>query len=142
MLDASITENIALTSRRARIERDRVQQATHEAQIAEGIESHRQSYDTRIGEHGVQLSGGQRWHIGIARDFFKNADVLVLDQASSALDMAAEAPVTDAVNEFDPSLTIDVIVQREKMLRQCDMVPRLEDNFLILYGKYSEVVEV
>ncbi|MGY6629541.1 MAG: ABC transporter ATP-binding protein [Wenzhouxiangella sp.] len=140
--DSSIAENIALGEDPKNINMDRVRKAAQQAQIADFIETHRQGYDTRVGERGIQLSGGQRQRIGIARALYKsNADVLVFDEASSALDMATETAVMDAVNQLDPNLTVFIIAHRVQTLQRCDLVLRLEDGRLIAHGRYDEVVQ-
>ena len=138
--DASITENIALGISPERIDSQRVRQAAQQAQIAGFIESHRQGYDTRVGERGVQLSGGQRQRIGIARALYKNADVLVFDEASSALDTETETAVMQAVDRLDPNLTLFIIAHRVQTLRVCDLILRLEEGRLVASGSYEEVI--
>ena len=139
--DASIAENIALGENPRQINKDRVRRSARQAQIADFIETHRQGYETRVGERGVQLSGGQRQRIGIARALYKsNADVLVFDEASSALDMSTEAAVMDAVNQLDPDLTVFIIAHRVQTLQQCDLVLRLEDGKLVASGPYTQVI--
>lgn len=138
--DASITENIALGIAPEAIDQERVRRAANRAQIADFIESHRQGYDTRVGERGVQLSGGQRQRIGIARALYKNADVLVFDEASSALDTETETAVMQAVDRLDPNLTLFIIAHRVQTLRACDLILRLEEGHLVASGSYEKVI--
>jgi len=139
--DSSIAENIALGESPDRIDLERVRHAACQAQIADFIETHRQGYETRVGERGVQLSGGQRQRIGIARALYKtNADVLVFDEASSALDTNTETAVMEAVSQLASELTVFIIAHRVQTLRECDLVLRLEDGRLIAQGSYEEVV--
>ena len=138
--DASITENIALGVSSDNIDMNRVYRAARQAQIAEFVESHRQGYDTRVGERGVQLSGGQRQRIGIARALYKDADILVFDEASSALDTKTESAVMEAVDSLDPELTLFIIAHRVQTLRYCDIVIRLEGGRIIAWGDYEKVV--
>ena len=139
--DSSITENIALGVRLDRIDRDRVHQAARQAQIAEFIESHRQGYETRVGERGVQLSGGQRQRIGIARALYKKADVLVFDEASSALDTETESAVMQAVRHLDFDVTLFLIAHRVQTLRGCDLIIRLEGGSVHEVGGFESVIE-
>jgi ATP-binding cassette, subfamily B, bacterial PglK len=139
--DSSITENIALGDDSGQTDLAQVRQAAQQAQIAEFIETHRQGYETRVGERGIQLSGGQRQRIGIARALYKsNADVLVFDEASSALDSQTETAVMEAVAQLDPHLTVFIIAHRVQTLRECDLVLRLEEGRLVAQGSYEEVV--
>lgn len=139
--DCSIAENIALGETRDQINMERVRKAAQRAQIADFIETRRQGYETRVGERGVQLSGGQRQRIGIARALYKAVDILVLDEASSALDMATEAEVMEAINDLDPDLTVFIIAHRVQTLRECDLILRLEDGSLVAQNTYSKLLE-
>ena len=138
--DASITGNIALGLRPEHIDMDRVHHAARRAQIAEFIESHRQGYNTRVGEHGVQLSGGQRQRIGIARALYKEADVLVFDEASSALDTKTEAGVMQAVSQPDPNLVLFIIAHRVQTLRECDLILRIDQGHLVSADGFSDLI--
>jgi len=138
--DASINENIALGMPRGAIDEENVRRAAHQAQIADFIESNRQGYDTRVGERGVQLSGGQRQRIGIARALYKSAEVLVFDEASSALDTDTETAVMEAVENLDSNLTLFIIAHRVQTLRKCDLIVRLENGRLVAVGSYEKVI--
>lgn len=138
--DASIAENIALGVSLDRIDMNRVRRAARQAQIADFIESSRQGYNTRVGERGVQLSGGQRQRIGIARALYKQADVLVFDEASSALDVVTESSVMDAVNQLDPELTLFIVAHRVQTLSQCTMIIRLEGGKLVACSTYGDII--
>jgi ATP-binding cassette subfamily B protein len=138
--DASIAENIALGVSRDAIDGGKVRRAAQQAQIADFIESNRQGYETRVGERGVQLSGGQRQRIGIARALYKSAEVLVFDEASSALDTDTETAVMEAVENLDPELTLFIIAHRVQTLRKCDLIVRLENGRLVAVGSYDEVI--
>lgn len=139
--DTSVAENIALGYGSSEIDAVKVQQAAEQAQIAEFIEGLDQGYQTRVGERGVRLSGGQRQRIGIARALYKSADVLVFDEASSALDMETEQAVMDAVNGLDPQLTIFMIAHRVQTLKDCDLVLRLDEGRLVAMGSYHAVID-
>lgn len=140
LADASVAENIALGVPVDQIDHERVRHAAGLAQVADFIENHRQDYDTRVGERGVQLSGGQRQRIGIARALYRDADVLVFDEASSALDMETETAVMDAVGRLGRELTILIIAHRVQTLRECDMIVRLEEGRIVALGSYEDVI--
>jgi ABC-type multidrug transport system fused ATPase/permease subunit len=139
--DASIAENIALGIAPNAIDPERVRSAARRAQIADFIESHRQGYETRVGERGIQLSGGQRQRIGIARALYKDADVLVFDEASSALDTKTESAVMNAVESLDPDLTIFIIAHRVQTLRDCDLIIQIDDGRISSTGTFDEMLD-
>jgi len=139
--DASIAENIALGLPLSSIDDSQMEKAARLAQVAEFIESHREGYRTRVGERGVQLSGGQRQRIGIARALYKNADVLVFDEASSALDMKTETAVMEAVASLSRELTIFIIAHRVQTLEACDVVLSLDAGRIESVGTYQEMIQ-
>ena len=130
LADASIAENIAFGVPRDQIDRQRLENAAQQAQIAAFIASLPQGYATAVGERGVRLSGGQRQRIGIARALYKQASVLVLDEATSALDQYTEAELIKAINALSQNLTILMIAHRLSTLECCDRLVRVQQNSL------------
>jgi ATP-binding cassette subfamily B protein len=106
---------------------DRVREAAERAEIADFIAGLPDRYETAVGERGARLSGGQRQRIAIARALYKDAPVLVLDEATNALDEAIEAKLI--ANLFaDKDRTILVIAHRPSALRGCDRILRLSNG--------------
>ena len=130
LLDASIARNIAFSSAGETVDLDRVRRAAKAAAIDEFVAGLPEGYETQIGEGGVRLSGGQRQRIAIARALYKDAPVLVLDEATNALDEATEARVL--ANIFaDKQRTILVIAHRPSALRVCGQSIRLAGGRLV-----------
>jgi ATP-binding cassette subfamily B protein len=140
LADATIAENIALGVHPDEINHQRVRHAAKQAQLADFIEAGRSGYQTQVGERGVQLSGGQRQRIGIARALYKKADVLVFDEASSALDTRTESAVMNAVGQIDPDITIFLIAHRVQTLLECDLIIKLDEGRIISSGSYKKVI--
>src|SRR6185312_13443670 len=86
LLDASIARNIALGVPQTHIDHQRVAEAARLAQLDTWIRTLPDGFDHLIGERGVRLSGGQRQRIGIARALYRDTAVLILDEATNALD--------------------------------------------------------
>ena len=126
LADSSIAENIAFGIPRERIDMERVRDAAAQAQIASFIESSAGGYKNFVGERGIRLSGGQRQRIGIARALYKQARVLVFDEATSSLDNTTEQAVMDAIEGLSKELTIVIIAHRLSTVQNCDQVLRLE----------------
>lgn len=120
--DTNIAENIAFGIPETEIEVDRVRDAASRAQLSEFIESLPDKYQTSVGERGVRLSGGQRQRIGLARALYREADVLILDEATSSLDIPTESAVMDSVLKLNESLTLLVIAHRLTTLEKCHFV--------------------
>ena len=89
-----------------------------------------EGFDTELGERGVRFSGGQRQRIGIARAFYKDADVLVFDEATSALDSETELAVIQAIEASGSRKTVLIIAHRLNTLRGCDFTYQLQDGRL------------
>jgi ABC-type multidrug transport system fused ATPase/permease subunit len=140
LADTTIAENIAFGVSSDRIDLDRVRQAAQKAQIAQTIESWDNQYDTLVGERGVRLSGGQRQRIGIARAFYKQADVIVLDEATSALDTDTEQAVMHAIESLGSELTVLIIAHRLTTLRNCNQIVELSDGRINRVGSYADIV--
>jgi len=138
--DSSIEENIAFGVPKAEIDRNRVQLAARQAQIADIIESWPKKYKTFVGERGIRLSGGQRQRIGIARALYKQADVIIFDEATSALDNDTEQAVMQAIENLGNDLTILIIAHRLTTLKNCTQVVELGDGGIKRIGSYDEIV--
>lgn len=134
LADSSIAENIAFGIPKEQIDHERVRQAAEQAQIASFIESSPQGYEAFVGERGVRLSGGQRQRIGIARALYKLAQVLVLDEATAALDNDTEQAVMEAVEGLSRELTIVMIAHRLSTVQRCDRLIHLEQGAIRAQG--------
>jgi ABC-type bacteriocin/lantibiotic exporter with double-glycine peptidase domain len=140
LADASIADNIAFGVKRELIDMDRVREAARRAQIADFIEGRPEGYAAIVGERGVSLSGGQRQRIGIARALYKEASVLIFDEATNALDSATEAAVMQAIEDLDRELTIVFVAHRISTLQHCDLVVHLERGQIVAQGPYGLLV--
>ncbi len=140
LADSSIAENIAFGIPKDKIDPLRVRQAAQQAQIAAFIESSPQGYDTFVGERGIRLSGGQRQRIGIARALYKRAQVLVLDEATAALDNATEHAVMEAVEGLSRALTIVMIAHRLSTIQRCDRLIHLEQGAIRAMGSPDQIL--
>ncbi|MBE5867572.1 MAG: ABC transporter ATP-binding protein [Lachnospiraceae bacterium] len=120
LLDGSIRENVLFGLEH--LGDESIWAALEAAQLKEYVQSLPDGLDTYIGQWGVRLSGGQRQRIGIARAFYKQADVLVLDEATSALDYATEQKIMDMVGEWRGKKTVVIITHRQEALGICDEI--------------------
>lgn len=137
--DASIAENIAFGISREDIDWDRVMNVARQAQISDVIESWPQKYLTKVGERGARLSGGQRQRIGIARALYKNAQVIILDEATSSLDSETEQSVMQSLNNLDKNLTVIMVAHRLSTLHDCSHIVRLGSGIILEALTYDEL---
>ena len=138
LFDLSVAENIALGQ--AGCTRDQVEEAARHAHAHEFITALPEGYDTRIGERGVTLSGGQRQRLAIARAFVRDAPILVLDEATAALDSKAEGEVQGAIDRLSKNRTVLCIAHRLSTLRSMDRVIVLSHGKIIEEGNFDELM--
>lgn len=100
----------------------------------------RTGYDARVGERGVKLSGGQRQRIALARAFFRNAPILVLDEATSQLDSAAENEIQDNLVRLMEGKTVFVVAHRLSTLSRMDRIIVLENGQVMDEGRHCELI--
>lgn len=126
--DQTIAENIALGVEREKIDNERLMRAIEAAQLGDLVASLPAGVDTVTGEAGCRLSGGQRQRIGIARALYKEASVLMFDEATSSLDEKTEREVVEAVaglSKANRDLTILFISHNARTLDFCDRIVEL-----------------
>ncbi|MBQ7156128.1 MAG: ABC transporter ATP-binding protein [Synergistaceae bacterium] len=119
----------------------RVIDAAEIADIREFIESLPEKYDTEVGERGVTLSGGQRQRIAIARAVIRDPRILILDEATSSLDIAVERAVQGAINRAMRGRTSFIIAHRLTTIREADRILVLEGGHFTQSGTHDELMK-
>lgn len=99
-----------------------------------------EGYDTVVGERGVRLSGGQKQRIAIARAVLRDAPILILDEATSAVDTETEAEIQRAIEQFSGSRTMLVIAHRLSTVMRADQILVLENGHIVERGTHSELL--
>ena len=110
------------------------------AQADKFIKGLPQGYSTIVGEKGLGLSGGQKQRVSIARALLKDAPVLVLDDASSALDVLTERKVMSGIKEKSPDKTVIIAAHRVTSVADCDEILYLQDGEIIERGTFEEMM--
>lgn len=134
LTDDSLRRNVAFGLSNALIDDAAVQRAIKDAQLEAFVASLPDGLETTVGERGIRLSGGQRQRIGIARALYHDPAVLVLDEASSALDTATEHDVIQAVRALQGSKTIMIVAHRLSTVAHCNRLYRLENGRVVEEG--------
>ncbi len=135
----TLRENIKLGRRAAGDEEMII--AAKTAAIHESIESFDAKYDTLIGERGVTLSGGQRQRAAIARALLKDAPIVILDDALSAVDTTTELSILDQVRRQEDKPTMVIIAHRLSTLMHADQIAVLEKGRIVQLGTHDELVQ-
>ena len=135
----SLGENIAYA--RPGATRFEIERAARLASAHDFIAALPQGYDTLVGERGVKLSGGERQRVAIARAFLADAPILVLDEATSSLDVETERQVQAAMEELMVGRTTIVIAHRLSTIRGADRILVFSDGRVVEEGRHGELVE-
>jgi len=134
----SVRENIAFG--RIGVTEDEIIAAAKMAFAHDFIMSFPQGYDTPVGEHGTQLSGGQRQRIAIARALVKNAPIILLDEATAALDSESEKYVQEAIGHLRQGRTTIVIAHRLHTIMHADRILVIEGGEIVETGQHDELL--
>ena len=140
LTDDTLRRNVAFGLTDQEISDKAVWHALEAAQLGDFIRSLPLGLNTVVGERGVRLSGGQRQRIGIARALYHDPSVLVLDEATSSLDVETEHGVMQAVNSLHGTKTIIIVAHRLSTVEYCDRLYRLENGCVVQEGSFNEVV--
>ena len=138
--DDSIRRNVAFGLADSSIDDNRVWQVLRLAQLEDFIRGLPMRLNTRVGEQGVRISGGQRQRIAIARALYHNPEVVVMDEATAALDNGTEREIVRAMESLIGKKTLIVIAHRLSTIRNCDRIYWIKDGAIADMGNYDELL--
>jgi ATP-binding cassette subfamily B protein len=139
LFQGTVAENIAYGTPDATPER--IKEVAEAAEAAEFIDRLSQGYDTVVGERGQKLSGGQRQRLSIARALMKNPPILILDEATSAVDNDTEAAIQRSLERISHSCTTLVIAHRLSTIVNADRIYVMDKGRIVESGKHGELLE-
>ena len=140
LFSGTVADNIRMGKEDASGEEIRA--AAQSAQAAEFIDSLPDGYDSRIAEKGASLSGGQKQRISIARGLVRRPEILIFDDATSALDLATEARVRAALRNDLKDTTVIMIAQRIASVRDADRIAVIEDGTVTACAPHDELMKI
>ena len=128
LIDSTIAENIALGFEKRQIDLKLLEKVLQQSECSEFINNLPDKHLTLVGERGIRLSGGQIQRIGIARALYKNSEILILDESTSALDLNTENLIMKSIDKFKHNKTIILITHRTSLLKSCQEVYSLQNK--------------
>jgi ATP-binding cassette subfamily C protein len=140
LTDDTIRRNVAFGVVDENIDDKRVRKALQSAQLEGFVDALPEGLNTEVGERGVRLSGGQRQRIGIARALYDDPEILIMDEATAALDNNTEREITVALEGLSQAKTIIVIAHRLSTVRNCDVLFYIECGQIVASGSYENLL--
>lgn len=140
LIDDSLRNNIAFGIPETDINEEAMIKAVQLAQLETLINELPDGLNTNVGERGVRLSGGQRQRVGIARALYHDPNVIVLDEATSSLDVETESSVMESIRALHGTKTILIIAHRYSTIQHCDVIYRLESGEIVKKGNPIELL--
>jgi ATP-binding cassette subfamily C protein len=140
LCDDSLSANIAFGVPPAEIDEPRVWQCLEIAQLADFVREQPAGLAAVVGERGIRLSGGQRQRIGIARALYHDPPVLILDEATAALDTQTETNFLAALEQFAGAKTMIFVAHRLSTIRHCDRIYLIEDGAICAEGRFDDLL--
>lgn len=127
----TIQNNVAFFEEEEEIDEARVIECLKCAQIWEDVQKMQDGVHTLIGANGITLSGGQRQRIALARALYKNFELLVMDEATAALDMETEKAVIDSIRQIKENKTLIMVTHHMSLANECDVVYKIENQKIV-----------
>ena len=134
LTDDTIMNNIAFGQNPSKINKDKIKDAIKISELDKFIESLPNGVETIVGERGVRISGGQLQRIGIARAFYQEPKILILDESTNALDIETEDKIMQCIFNQSKVETLIVISHRRNTIKECNKIFEMKNGLLIKNG--------
>ena len=142
IIDETIKENVALGVSKEKIDEYQVEIALKQANLLSVVKQLPYGLNTLLGERGIRLSGGQRQRIALARAFYHNREVLIMDESTSALDHETEKEVVNEILKLKGKKTIIMIAHRLTTLQHCNRIIQLDNSQITRQVTYEELIKI
>lgn len=139
LFNGSLRENLTIGS--ASVSEQELEKICRMVSMDELVNNLPKGLDTEIGENGIQLSGGQRQRVALGRAMLVKPDILILDEATSSLDVESEQIVREAVNSLHQDLTIIIVAHRLSTVRDTDLIYVMENGRICESGSFEQLMQ-
>lgn len=142
LTDDTIRNNVAFGIEEEDIDDTAIWNALRQAQLEKFVKSLPHGLDTVAGERGIKFSGGQKQRVAIARALYYNPEILVLDEATAALDNETETAVMESIDALQGHITLIIVAHRLTTIRNCDEIYEIVEGKAVLKDKLEILQEV
>ncbi|MFB6258756.1 MAG: ABC transporter ATP-binding protein [Flavobacteriales bacterium] len=118
---------------------ERIRNAAEKAHCSDFIQEMKDGFNTIVGDRGVRLSGGQKQRIAIARELFRQPELLILDEATSSLDTASEKQIQESIDALKGKVTLVIIAHRLSTIKNVDRIYVLDHGRVVEQGSFEEL---
>ena len=137
----SIFNNITFWAEKTQDNLDKYESTIRKAHIFDMINQLPEKSETQLGNNGINLSGGQKQRISIARELFKDVDILVLDEATSALDSETEKNIQNSIDSLKGNYTLLIIAHRLSTIKNIDTIFLMENGEIVKKGDFNYLIK-
>jgi subfamily B ATP-binding cassette protein MsbA len=141
IFDDTLFNNVTLWDQKNEENLTRFREAIKKSQLSSFISDLSDKEEERLGNNGVTLSGGQKQRISIARELYKDVDILLMDEATSALDTKTEKNIQKSIDNLKGEYTIIMIAHRLSTVKNCDQIVLLDKGEIKAKGDYKTLIE-
>lgn len=140
VFNADIFDNITFWDERNDVNKQKFDAVVQKTQLVTLLQSLPDGAHTQLGNNGLNLSGGQKQRVSIARELYRDIDLLILDEATSALDSAIEREIKDSIDRLKGELTVITIAHRLSTVRHVDRIFLMSKGEVIDQGSFEELL--
>ncbi|EJL81437.1 ABC-type bacteriocin/lantibiotic exporter [Herbaspirillum sp. CF444] len=138
LIDESIAFNVTFTHD---YDRSKLNEVLKVANLSAFVDALPEGVDTSVGEAGVRLSGGQKQRLGIARALYRDPQILIFDESTSALDNITEKELSDEIQALAGNKTLIIVAHRLTTIMHCDVIYVMQDGKIVASGKHAELLQ-
>jgi len=141
LLDGSIKENIAFGIEKELIDENKINEIVGIIQLSEFVKNLEHGLETNVGSNGFKLSGGQKQRIAFARALYSDPKLLILDEATNALDGITEENIMNYIFNFSGLKTVIIIAHRLSTIKKCDFIYLFENGRITDHGSFDNLIK-
>ena len=137
----TLYNNVTLWATKNKQNLARFEKSMHQASLSNFIKELPKGMDTELGNNGINLSGGQKQRVSIARELYKDIDILILDEATSALDSETEKAIQESINALQGEYTLIIVAHRLATIRNVDKIVLLDKGEIVDIANFKKLAD-